>query len=215
MSQNNDYIRGGATLWARQTIESEVFTKKPAMWFKIWFYLVNRVSHKDTNMSERGEAFLNYSRICEDVGCTKDQLKKCVSWLKTSTMVSTRKSTRGVWLKINRYDHFQRLDNYYSDLKPLTPAPQKHQRSTKEAPLYNKNGNNINKLANKLNRVEENGIVDRDLFVTEFFKRKENGWRCVYGKDLVCVARGQVRLKIFNGNFVDFNDSLTKVQWVK
>lgn len=215
MSENQTHIRGGATLWARQTIESEVFTKKPAMWFKIWFYLVNRVSHKDTKFNKRGEAFLNYSRICEDVGCTKDQLKKCVSWLKTSTMVSTRKSTRGVWLEITKYDHFQRLDNYYAESKPLTDAPQKHHESTREAPLYSKNGNKQKKLANKLNRVEENSIVDKDLFVTEFFKRKENGWRGVYGKDLVCIARGQVRLKIHDGNFVDFNDSLTKVKWIK
>ena len=32
-------VNGGATLWARQTIESEIFFWKPAGWFKIWFFI--------------------------------------------------------------------------------------------------------------------------------------------------------------------------------
>lgn len=137
-------ITGGATLWARKTIESEIFYNKPDKWFKIWFYLVNRASHTDTNKYKRGETFLQYNWICEDVNCTKDQLKKCLAWLRKMNMIGTRRSTRGVWLNIANYSHYQRLDNYYSHVKAL----EKHQRSTREAPRYNKNDKNDKNIYN-------------------------------------------------------------------
>jgi len=137
-----DQIKGGATLWARQTIESEIFYDKPDKWFKIWFYLVNRVSHKDTKKYKRGETFIFYDWICDDVKATKDQVKKCIGWLKGCGMVSTRRSTRGVWLKVCKYSYFQTIDNYYYKVKAPHKALEKHQRSTREAPRYNKNDKN-------------------------------------------------------------------------
>lgn len=138
---NEEQIQGGAVLWARQTIESEIFAK-PGEWFKIWFYLVCKASHKDTNKYKRGETFLQYDWICEQTGATKDQVKKCMTWLREMGMVSTRRSTRGTWIIINKYGHFQRLDNYYYNVKAPHSAPEKHQRSTREAPRYNKNEKN-------------------------------------------------------------------------
>ena len=123
-------IEGGATLWARQTIESEIFLDKPDKWFKIWFYLVNRVSHKDTKRYKRGETFYHQEWICDATGASPDQIKKCLAWLRDTGMISTRRSTRGTWLEIPKYSHFQRLDNYYQDVKAPDEARQKHDRST-------------------------------------------------------------------------------------
>jgi hypothetical protein len=142
MEEKDSVIEGGATLWARQTIESDIFYKKPAIWFKVWFYLVNRASHKDTKKYERGESFLQTEWICEKTGATKDQVKKCLGYLRKSKMISTRRSTRGTWVKILSYSHFQTLDNYYYKVKAPDAAPEKHQRSTREAPRYNKNDKN-------------------------------------------------------------------------
>ena len=135
-------IKGGATLWARQTIESEIFINKPDKWFKIWFYLVNRASHKDTKRYKKGEAFLQQDWICEATSSTKDQVKKCIGWLRDSGMISTKRSTRGTWLKVCKYSHFQRLDNYYYNVEAPDKARGKHVRSTTEAPRYNKNVKN-------------------------------------------------------------------------
>jgi len=135
-------VPGGATLWARQTIDSEIFYEKPDKWFKIWFYLVNRVSHKDTGKYKRGETFLQYEWVCERTGASIDQVKKCIGWLRGMGMVSTRRSTRGVWVEVCKYSHFQRLDNYYYGIKAPDVAPEKHQRSTREALRYNKNDKN-------------------------------------------------------------------------
>ena len=148
--ETKETIGGGATLWARQTIESEIFCDKPDKWFKIWFYLINRVSHKDNKKYKRGETFLHYDWIREATGATTDQIKKCVGWLKNKGMVSTSRSTRGVNLIINNYNHFQTLDNYYCNVKAPDEALEKHQRSTREAPRYNKNDKNDKKLNNKV-----------------------------------------------------------------
>lgn len=137
-------IEGGATLWARQTIESEIFLDKPDKWFKIWFYLVNRVSHKDTKRYKRGETYYHQEWICDATGASPDQVKKCLAWLRDTGMISTRRSTRGTWLEIPKYSHFQTLDNYYYDVKAPDEARKKHERSTTEAPRYYKNDNNDN-----------------------------------------------------------------------
>ena len=58
-------IDGGATLWARQTIDSKIFFDKPHVWFKIWFYLVNKVNHKDNKQFARGSCFMKYEWIMQ------------------------------------------------------------------------------------------------------------------------------------------------------
>ena len=128
----------GGVIFARQTINSEIFADKPHVWFKIWFYLICKASHQDTDKFQRGEMFLYYEWICEATGATTDQLKKCMSWLRASSMIGTRRSTRGVHIKVNNYNHFQTFDNY----KRTRKAPEKHQRSTREALRYNKNEKN-------------------------------------------------------------------------
>ena len=138
----NSVIDGGATLWARQTIQSEIFFAKPDKWFKIWFYLVNRVSHKDTKKYSRGETFLQQEWICEATGATSDQVKKCLTWLREVGMISTRRSTRGTWLIIVNYSHFQRLDNYYYNVEAPDKARRPHDVRTTEARRYNKNDKN-------------------------------------------------------------------------
>ena len=123
-------IEGGATIWARQTIDSEIFLNKPAVWFKIWFYLVNRVSHADTKQYKRGETFLFLDWVGDATKASPDQIKKCFSWLRDMGMIRTRRSTRGVAVELPKYSHFQTLDNYYSEVEAPIEALEKHQRST-------------------------------------------------------------------------------------
>ena len=105
-------INGGATLWARQTIDSEIFYKKPHVWFKIWFYLVNQVNHKDDKRFKRGTCFLKYEWIMDKTGATKNQIKHCIEYFKKDQMLATQKATRGFIVKVNRYNDYQTLDNY-------------------------------------------------------------------------------------------------------
>ena len=163
MSENKQAeIEGGATLWARQTIESEIFMFKPHVWFKIWFYLVNRASHKDAKNYERGEAFFQTEWICKATGATTDQVKKCFSWLREMEMIRTRRSTRGVFVFIPQYSRFQTLDNYYYKVKAPTEAPEKHQRST----TVNKNDKNDKNTSETSSQGVENVIEEEVTYVT-------------------------------------------------
>ncbi len=139
-------INGGATIWARQTIDSDIFYDKPHVWFKIWFYLVNQVNHKDDKRFKRGSCFLKYEWIMHNTGATKNQVKHCIEYLKKDKMLATQKATRGFIVKVNRYNDFQTLGNYKKpqeeESKRNTEGTQKEHRSH----TINKNGKNDKNL---------------------------------------------------------------------
>ena len=119
-------MRVGYTMWARQTIDSSIFVDKPDKWFKIWFYIVNRVNYLESTNYERGECFITTNEIIEGTKATSDQIKKCLQWCRDSGMVSTTRSTRGMRIKVIKYNLFQSKEFYSSTRE----APEKHQRST-------------------------------------------------------------------------------------
>ena len=110
-------INGGATLWARQTIDSDIFYNKPDKWFKIWFYLINEVNHKDNKQFARGSCFTKYEWIMKKTKATKNEVDHCIRWLKSATMITTRKAIRGFNLTILNYNTFQSIESYKSDTK--------------------------------------------------------------------------------------------------
>ena len=140
-------INGGATLWARQTIESDIFFNKPDKWFKIWFYLINEVNHKDNKQFKRGSCFMKYEWIMQKTKANKNEIDHCIRWLKSATMIATRKAIRGFTLIILNYNAFQSLENYKSDTKSDSKsdlkAKQKRNESEMKATLLNKNDKNV------------------------------------------------------------------------
>lgn len=149
-------IDGGATVWSRKTIESDIFFWKPAMWFKIWFYIVSKVNHADNKQFKRGEGFFNFEKERSTIGCSPDEYKKCLHFLKVSTMISTRRSTRGIIVKVLNYNTYQDLFNYRSTTKSTTKstteARDKHETST---PINNNVNNETNIILHKFNEVKK------------------------------------------------------------
>jgi len=141
-------INGGATLWARQTIDSDIFYNKPDKWFKIWFYLINEVNHKDNKQFNRGSCFTKYEWIMEKTKATKNEVDHCIRWLKSATMITTLKATRGFIINVLNYNGYQSLENYKSDTKSDSKsdlkAKQKRNKSETKATLLNKNDKNDN-----------------------------------------------------------------------
>ena len=135
----------GATIWARKTIESEIFSDKPDKWFKIWFYLVNKANHKNNGRFKRGQYLVKYSQIQEFCGATKDQVKHCIEYLKSRHMLATQKATRGMIVTVVNYDTYQNLDNYGSHTVSQQGATQKPHRSH----TINKNEKNEKNEKNK------------------------------------------------------------------
>lgn len=133
MENEDRKIKGGWTIWARQTLESDVFLNKPAMWFKIWFYLVNRMHFVDNGQYLRGQRFLKYEWIAEGTGATKHQIHEFFQWAKNTyqniqikqgdsinqshsvesfPMLTTQKTTRGMVVTVCKYEFFQDFGNY-------------------------------------------------------------------------------------------------------
>jgi len=129
---NNEKIYGGGFLLARQIFNSEVWCKKPSSWGKIWIYILGKVHHEQTNDFGRGEGFFNFSQEKKLIGIdiTDDIIKKFMCFARTSLMISTRRSTRGVVIKILQYNKFQDFNNYKSTSSGTREAREKHERST-------------------------------------------------------------------------------------
>jgi len=90
----------GFTKWERSTINEELFLCKPDKWFKIWFYIVNRVNFKDTGAFKAGEAFFTYEEICKATGASKTMIYKCLRFLKMRRAADARKTTRGTIVSV-------------------------------------------------------------------------------------------------------------------
>ena len=138
----NDKIMGGAFLLARQIFDSKIWQDKPSTWKIIWIYIVGNVNHKDNGKFKRGEGFFNFSRelSTKNIGCdiTSDMIKKFLQFARSSSMVSTKRSTRGTIIKVLNYNKYQTLSNYESTTSSTNKARKKHERST----TINKNDKN-------------------------------------------------------------------------
>jgi hypothetical protein len=123
----------GSTIWARQTLESDIFYKKPDKWFKIWFFIINRVNHKDNKQFKRAECFTTYTEISSYTGAKVHQIENCIKWLKSATMITTQKATRGMLISVLNYAKFQDAiktkSHTESHDKSQTEARQKPDRS--------------------------------------------------------------------------------------
>ena len=135
-------INGGATLWARQTIDSDIFYNKPHVWFKIWFYLINEVNHKDNKQFKRGSCFMKYDWIMEKTKAKKNEIDHCIRWLKSATMIATAKATRGFIVNVINYNGYQSLENYKSDTKSDSKSDLKAKQKRNKSDTINKNDNN-------------------------------------------------------------------------
>ncbi len=149
----------GATIWARKTVDSDVFFLKPDKWFKIWFYLVTRANYEDNGQFKRGESLVRYADISEACGATKSQVDHAIRWFKNCQMLATRKATRGMFISILNYNTYQSLDNYKSDSSGDLKAKQKRHRS-----------DTIKKKTKKTKKTKKNTPLPPELETPEFQK---------------------------------------------
>jgi hypothetical protein len=139
-------IKGGFTIWARQTLESEIFYFKPAMWFKIWFYIVNKVNHKNTKLFRRGEAIITYNDIILATGATKKQVESCIKWLEGESMLESRKTTRGRRRFVVNYAIFQDIKKYKETKKETREESGRRVEGELEGVSINNNEKNENTI---------------------------------------------------------------------
>ena len=112
--------------------------RKPSDWLKIWIHILQEVNHKDNCISERGERLFNYKEIAFLTNTSYSTVDHFIRWAKSAMMLATRKTTRGVFIKVLNYDVYQISDEYKSDTKSDTDAKQKRNKSD----TINKNDKN-------------------------------------------------------------------------
>jgi hypothetical protein len=129
----------GSTIWARKTLDSDIFFHKPAVWFKIWFFLINRANWQDTEKYKRGECLTSYDEISYRTKASKNEISHCLQWLKRSDEKSdrppmikaTRKATGGLLITVLKFAEYQdaikRKSNSKSDRKATAlPVEKRH-----------------------------------------------------------------------------------------
>lgn len=122
----------GAFQIARKIFESELWLTKPCSWKVIWIYIIGKVNHKDNKMFKRGENYFNFTKELKCVGSdiTIDMVKKFLKWARQNSMISTKKSTRGIVIFVNKYEPYQTLSNYTSTTESTTKSVLEHLPST-------------------------------------------------------------------------------------
>ena len=163
-------------MWARQTIDSDIFFYKPDKWFKIWFYLISKVNHKDNRLFKRGSGLVTYGEIEERTKATKGQIDKLMRFLKKSEMATTRKSTRGMVITILNYDKYQDSKSYTVD----TPVDLRSKPGRNPVDTINKNVKNIKNEKNET--IYSESAKEVLLFLNEKTNKK-------YSKDDEIIAR--------------------------
>lgn len=122
---------------SRQIMESDIWNKPPE-YLKIFLYILLKVNHED-KYHPRGSNFFNFSQQLPS-GVTKNQVYDFLRWAKSKNVniLTTRKTTRGIVVKVNNYNKFQTPENY--------ELQDKFQDSSKTAPRQlQDNSNTINK----------------------------------------------------------------------
>jgi len=104
--------------------------------------LINKVNHTDNKRFKEGCCFLKYDWIMNATGATKDQVKHCIAYLKATSMLATRKATRGFNVEVLKYKGYQNLNNYKSHTESHIKATQKPHKSH----TINKNVKNIKEI---------------------------------------------------------------------
>jgi len=167
-------INGGATIWARQTVDSDIFHNKPDKWFKIWFYLINKVNHKKNKQFARGSNFMKYEWIMDKTKATKNEVDGCIRFLKKSTMITTQKTTGGFIVKVLNYNTFQNLSNYENRQQNRHRSDTGQKQVRNKTDTINKNDKNDKNGKNKKrkNRKKKNTLLDRCALVIDYLNEK-------------------------------------------
>ena len=161
----DEKIKNGAFQIARQLFDSELWIEKPSSWKIIWIYILGKVNHQDNKQFERGEGFFNFTQELKQIGrdITYDMIRHSMTYFKRNGMLSTTKSTRGIIVKVLKYNKFQKLENYKSTIVSTTKAQPKHNQST----TINKNVKNANNVKN---------IKTKEIYKEKFKERKTLGY---------------------------------------
>jgi hypothetical protein len=113
-------IEGGYYIKSRAIELSDIAVAPPHI-REAWDWLIKEANHKDYKGFKRGQVLCTYNDIIEGlkwyVGwCkktyTKAHIETAVKYLKNKDMITTKRTTRGMFVTICNYSYFQDPQNY-------------------------------------------------------------------------------------------------------
>lgn len=170
---------------ARKIFNSKIIDWPP-LYFKLWVYLIGKANHKTVEIKgqvfNRGECLVTYEEL-QKIGSynigwrketpTKSAIGNFLEKARENNMITTRKTTVGLFISIVNYDYYQLVSNYESNeednVNPITKQC--------NPPIINNNENNDKNEKNILNNFD-NLII----FFEDKLKRK-----CAIGEHDVLV----------------------------
>lgn len=109
----------GKFLIHRKILTSDIW-EQPAHFLKIWLWLIGNANWKERRQGgkiyHRGELLTNYEEIIRanrwksgyrSEYLDKDEVYKVLKFLRKTGRIKTTKTTRGLWIKILKYDEYQ------------------------------------------------------------------------------------------------------------
>lgn len=116
----------------RKIYDSELWLTKPLTWKIIWIYILGNVNHETKAGFERGEGFFNFTieRDLIDKTITIDMVKSFLRYARESGMLATKKTTRGIRIKVLKYNVYQDEGNRQTTSQTTREPPQNHHRTT-------------------------------------------------------------------------------------
>lgn len=108
----------------RNIFESDIW-EKPPYFLKIWIWIIGRANFKEVKKGgqiyERGEFLTRIPNIIDThkwiagwrtEKLSKDQVWRVLQFLRKTERITTRKTTRGLWIKVLNYDNYQGSSRY-------------------------------------------------------------------------------------------------------
>jgi hypothetical protein len=161
-------IEKGYYIKARCVKDSKISIAPPYI-REIWDWILREANHKDTISSgrkiHRGELVRSFKDIQEDlkwmVGYRKETYKKwqCENAMRVLTreeMITTKKTTRGMLIKVVNYDTYQDPKNYENNNENSTRATREQQRTD----TINKNDKNDKNISEPSSQDFTNKVIN-------------------------------------------------------
>ncbi len=116
-------IEGGYYIKARKLRNSDI-AKKPPCYREIWDWLIEQANHSTNGAIPRGSCMRSIRDMQEGLSWyigyrkgkyTKSQCENALKWLRREGMITTTKTTRGMFIKVDNYKDYQNPKNYESN----------------------------------------------------------------------------------------------------
>lgn len=168
MDSPNDYIENGYFLAARKLFKSEIWDK-PAIWLKIWIYLIGNVNWNDTSKINKGSGKFTYKQIMIETGANYNQVKATLDWLKKKESLMKVQGKLDTTITLCKYDKYQDPDQYKkeSSMKAERKLKESSMKAGKKERKYQRKKEDI-KTLNKKKIL----LCKFDQFWTRYPKKK-------------------------------------------